>query len=176
VEERARVPFALAAYERRSRSSDCFVCAVVRGDHDLPVHEIYRDAEHLAFLGGYPSLPVLRGYVILSPNSHKEEVVDDFTEAEYLRLHALAHRLGRAVRKVVPTERLYLLSLGSKQANAHVHWHLAPLPPGVPYKLQQFTALMPEHVGLLDLSDGDQAALAAAITAALADGSPISNT
>ena len=35
--------------------------------------------------------------------------------------------------EAAPTERLYLLSLGSHQGNAHVHWHIAPLPPGVPY-------------------------------------------
>jgi len=70
----------------------------------------------------------------------------------------------------VPTERLYVLSLGSKQGNAHVQWHLAPLPPGVPYERQQFTALMPERVGLLDATDEEQAALAALIMTALAGG------
>lgn len=168
--ERARVPFALPAYERRSRSGNCFVCAIVRGEHDLPVHEVHRDGEHVAFLGGYPRLPVLRGYVILAPLAHKEEVLDDFTEVEYLRLHALVYRLGRAIRQVVPTERLYLLSLGSQQGNAHVHWHLAPLPPGVPYDQQQFTALMPERVGLLDATDNELASLAALIATALAAG------
>ena len=170
MEQRARVPFALPAYERRSRSGHCFVCAIAAGEHDLPVHEVYRDGEHLAFLGGYPRLPVLRGYVILAPIAHKEEVLYDFTEAEYLRLHALAYRVGHASRMVVPTERLYLLSLGSKQGNVHVHWHLAPLPPGVPYDQQQFTALMPERVGLLDATDEEQAALAASIVTALAAG------
>jgi hypothetical protein len=29
---------------------------------------------------------------------------------------------------VVPTERMYCLSLGSQECNAHVHWHIAPLP------------------------------------------------
>jgi ATP adenylyltransferase len=54
----------------------------------------------------------------------------------------------------VPTERLYVLSLGSKQGNAHVHWHLAPLPPGVPYEHQQYAALMHEH-GYLDIPNAD---------------------
>jgi len=38
-----------------------------------------------------------------------------------------------ALSEVVPTERVYRLSLGSKQGNAHLHWHVAPIPPGVPY-------------------------------------------
>lgn len=40
------------------------------------------------------------------------------------------YRVARAVEQVVPSERTYVLSLGSQQGNAHVHWHIAPLPPG----------------------------------------------
>jgi histidine triad (HIT) family protein/ATP adenylyltransferase len=54
---------------------------------------------------------------------------------------------------------MYSLSLGSRQGNAHLHWHLAPLPPGVPYEQQQFHALMAEN-GVLAVGDVDQAALA----------------
>ncbi|WP_254401570.1 hypothetical protein [Streptomyces sp. AC555_RSS877] len=42
-------------------------------------------------------------------------------------------------------EAQYLLSLGSRQGNAHVHWHIAGLPTGVPYERQQFPALMAEN-------------------------------
>jgi hypothetical protein len=46
-----------------------------------------------------------------------------------------------------------LLSLGSQQANAHVHWHIAPLPPGVPLQRQQFHQLMLEN-GVIPLVGG----------------------
>lgn len=72
------------------------------------------------------------------------------------------YRVARAVAAAVPTERLYSLSLGSQQGNAHLHWHVAPLPPGVPYREQQFYALMSEN-GVLDVDDRSQAALARAI-------------
>jgi hypothetical protein len=42
-----------------------------------------------------------------------------------------------AVRRTVEAERVYILSLGSQQGNRHVHWHIAPLPYGVPFKEQQ---------------------------------------
>ena len=54
------------------------------------------------------------------------------------------------------------ISLGSQQGNRHLHWHLAPLPPGVPYEQQQYYALMAEH-GVLDVSEQEQADLAARI-------------
>jgi hypothetical protein len=40
-----------------------------------------------------------------------------------------------------------------------VHWHLAPLPPGVPFAEQQLAALHTDLV--VDVSDDDLAALAA---------------
>ena len=71
----------------------------------------------------------------------------------------MIYRTSEAIRRVVPTERLYVLSLGSQQGNRHVHWHLAPLPPGVPYDQQQIAALMVE-AGILDIPPAEMAALA----------------
>jgi diadenosine tetraphosphate (Ap4A) HIT family hydrolase len=74
------------------------------------------------------------------------------------------------VGRVVPTERLYVLSLGSQQANRHVHWHVAPLPPGVPLDEQQFAALDVTRAGVLRLSDAEMADLARRIGEALSAG------
>jgi diadenosine tetraphosphate (Ap4A) HIT family hydrolase len=59
------------------------------------------------------------------------------------------HRVGEAIRRTVPTERLYVVSLGSQQGNRHVHWHLVPLPPGVPYREQQLAVLAKSIRGVL---------------------------
>jgi diadenosine tetraphosphate (Ap4A) HIT family hydrolase len=72
-------------------------------------------------------------------------------------------RVGEALRRAVPTERLYILSLGSQQRNRHVHWHLAPLPPGVPLERQQLAALDVDD--RLDLSDEELEDLAERIRA-----------
>lgn len=49
--------------------------------------------------------------------------------------------------EITPTERLYVYSFGSNQGVAHVHWHVAPLPPGVPFREQQFAAVdKPEYL------------------------------
>jgi len=65
-------------------------------------------------------------------------------------------------------ERPYVLSLGSRQSNRHVHWHLVPLPTGVPYEPQQVTALAPER-GYLDIPDDAQADLATRLRAVAMD-------
>ncbi len=158
-----RVPFDREGYERRARSGTCFVCAVVRGDPAYPGHVIWRDEHHIAFLNRWPTL---RGYSLLAPLDHREGLVRDVSLEEHLRLQEALYRLGRAIEAAVPTERLYVLSLGSQQGNSHVHWHLAPLPPGTPYADQQYAALDAERAGVLRVTDDEQSALAARIAAA----------
>jgi diadenosine tetraphosphate (Ap4A) HIT family hydrolase len=157
-----KVPFDVATYMRRTRDNartgSCFVCSIVAGDVDSHV-VIAQDDVAVSFLAKSPTLV---GYALLAPVEHRTDVVEGFTEDEYVELQRRVHRLGRAVSRAVPTERLYVLALGSHQGNAHVHWHLAPLPPGVPYEQQQYAALMHEH-GFLDIPADDQAALAVSI-------------
>jgi diadenosine tetraphosphate (Ap4A) HIT family hydrolase len=162
MSEYPRLAFDIASYERRTRQGECFVCRIVAGDlDDHPV--VYRDDCCIAFLAAFPTLV---GYTLLAPIEHRTGVVDDFSEEEYVELQRRAHRVGRAVSASVPTERLYVLSIGSHQGNAHVHWHLAPLPPGRPYAEQQYAALMHEN-GYLDIPPEDQRALAQRIAARL---------
>lgn len=135
-----RLPFDLAAYERRTREGPCFICALADGDPELRAanHMIHEDDEVLVFLNRYPTL---LGYTLVCPRRHVERVIGDLAEEAYLRLQQWVYRVGQAVQQVVPTERLYVLSLGSQQGNRHIHWHVAPLPPGVPYQEQQLASL-----------------------------------
>lgn len=61
------------------------------------------------------------GYTLVAPKEHREQVTGDLTLEEYVKLQSVLYRVAEAVRQVVPTERLYLLSLGSQQGNRHVH-------------------------------------------------------
>jgi diadenosine tetraphosphate (Ap4A) HIT family hydrolase len=154
------------AYLRLTRPRGCFICAIVAGAPGYEHEEVFLDdGEHIAFLNRYPTVP---GYVLVAPRRHVEHTVRDLGVEEYLRLQAVVHRVARAVEAVVPSERTYLLSLGSQQRNAHVHWHIAPLPPGTPLPQQQFYTLMTEH-GLIPWSREQAAALAAQLRAALQD-------
>lgn len=165
TDEYARTQLDVAAYAARTQAGSCFICRVIDGrqEHEHPI--IYRDDTAIAFLNRFPTLA---GYVLVAPIAHREEVVGDFSLEEYLRLQAVVYRVGRAISATLPTERLYVLSLGSRQGNAHLHWHLAPLPPGVPYDEQQYHALMVETKGYLAIPDEVQADLAARIGAAVA--------
>ena len=152
-----RRPFDLKAYAERSQHGPCFVCAILAGDPAYRHHHVYADEVCVAFLNRYPTL---RGYTLVAPREHVVDVTGD--PALFQHLTRVVHEVAEVLKRTLPVARIYLLSLGSHQGNAHVHWHVAPLPPGVPYEQQQFHALMAEH-GVLDVTDEDQAALAQAI-------------
>ncbi|HEY3798360.1 MAG TPA: HIT family protein [Caulobacteraceae bacterium] len=158
-----RRPFDLAAYAERS-GGPCFVCRLVAGDPDYVHHVVHEDAAAIVFLNKYPTLG---GHTLVCPKTHREQVTGDFSQAEYLELQALVWRVGEAVRRAMGAERVYVMSLGSNDANAHVHWHAAPLPPGVPLDDQQFAALDAAR-GVLALSEDAMAGIAARIRAELA--------
>ena len=147
--------FDLDEYIERIQSSPCFICEMISG-RLAGNHVIHQDESVIVFLNKYP---VLYGYVLVAPIGHKEHVTGDFTLDEYLALQQVVYRTAEAVRKAVSTERVYILSLGSQQGNRHVHWHIAPLPYGVPFKEQQLAALGVEN-GILDLSDREMHDLA----------------
>jgi ATP adenylyltransferase len=121
VRERRRVD--VAAYRRHVRSTACFVCAIARGEAELPNPVVYEDELAIAWVSSFQTH---LGYTLVAPREHREHVTGDFAADEYVALQRVVHRVGEAVRRAVPTERLYVLSLGSREGNAHVHWHLVP--------------------------------------------------
>ncbi|HEY7355943.1 MAG TPA: HIT family protein [Ktedonobacterales bacterium] len=152
----SRQPFEMDDYLERSRSGPCFVCELLAGNPQYHHHVVYEDDTAVAFLNKYPTL---YGYTLVAPKAHHEQVTGDFSVDEYLHLQRVIYHIAEALRRVVPTERVYMLSLGSQQGNRHVHWHIAPLPPGVPYEEQQMEALQLSR-GVLALPDEEMAALA----------------
>ncbi|MFF1396950.1 HIT family protein [Streptomyces sp. NPDC058287] len=132
----------LDAYVARARAGPCYICAYLAGDPDYRHETVYEDDAHVAYLDKYPTLP---GKVLVAPKAHIEHVVRDLDEAAYGRLMLVVRRVALAVEAVFAPERTYLLSLGSGQGNSHLHWHIAGLPPGVPYERQQYQALMTEN-------------------------------
>jgi diadenosine tetraphosphate (Ap4A) HIT family hydrolase len=150
-------PFDMPSYLQQIQSKPCFVCAILEG-RDTTHHVIYRDEVGIAFLSKFPTL---YGYILVASTQHREHVTGDFTIEEYVALQQVIYKVGEAVRQEVPTERLYVLSLGSQQGNRHVHWHIAPLPPGVPFEEQQLEALSVKTRGYLHLSEEESSELVA---------------
>lgn len=151
-----RQPFDTRAYQERIQTGPCFICEMIAGRLD-DSHIIYQDDRAIVFLNKYPTL---YGYTIVAPRAHREQVTGDFTINAYLDLQRLVYSVAEAVRAETDAERVYILSLGSQQGNSHVHWHVAPLPHGVPFEEQQLAALRFRN-GVLKIPEAEMTALAA---------------
>ncbi|CAA9465346.1 MAG: hypothetical protein AVDCRST_MAG02-3571 [uncultured Rubrobacteraceae bacterium] len=151
----------LDAYHGRARTGPRFVCGIVARDPGFPGHHVvYEGDGAIAFFNRWPTQ---YGYTLVAPKEHREQVTGGFAVEEYLELQRVVYRVAEAVRLEVGAERVYVLSLGSSAGNAHVHWHVVPLPPGVPYEEQQLAAVMLQTAGALDVPEEERAALAARI-------------
>ena len=142
------------AYHDQAQTGPCFICQIVDRHPDYPAHIVYEDDVAIAFLDKYPPL---YGHTLVAPRAHREQVVGAFSLEEYLALQQRVYWVATAVQQEVGAERLYLYSFGSNQGNAHVHWHVAPLPPGVPYRQQQIAAIRQDP---LDIPEAERASLA----------------
>ena len=160
-----RIPLDMKRYLEASRVR-CFICALMAQEPGFEHHVILDAAEAIAFLNKYPAV---YGHVLVAPREHRERVVADFSEQEYVALQRVVRRVGKAVQQVVECERLYVLSLGSQAGNAHVHWHLVPCPPGLQYEMQQVNLLFVDRDGYVDVTPEEMARLASMLRHGLAE-------
>jgi diadenosine tetraphosphate (Ap4A) HIT family hydrolase len=116
------------------RTEPCFICTMVQGEVQFPENIIYEDDRALVFLDAYPRA---YGYTLVAPKEHREQVTGEFMIEEYIEFQRLVYQVTEAVREEVGAERMYIYTFGSNQGNSHAHWHVVPLPPGVPYDEQQ---------------------------------------
>ena len=140
---------------RGFRTEPCFICQIV-AKNPRPAYVVYEDGSIIAFLDKYPRQ---YGYTLVAPKEHLEQVTGDFSVERYLELQHLIYNLSEAIRAETDAERMYIFTFGSNQGNAHVHWHIAPLPPGTPYEAQQMKAVS-WRKGVLKIPDDEMTDLA----------------
>ncbi len=162
--EPARDRFDREAYLQET-ARGCFVCRLIQGDPTLPPHHvIWQSDEAIAFLNRFPTV---YGYALVAPVTHLERVTGDFTLHKYLALQRAVYAVAEAVRQALRPERVYVLSLGSQQANAHVHWHVVPCPPGLRLEQQQLSLIDVKERGILQLDQEEAERLAIQLRAHL---------
>jgi histidine triad (HIT) family protein len=162
---RTKIPFDVARLVSRAASGRCFICEFLKGTADYEHVTVCETDSAVAFLNKYPTL---FGHVIVAPKEHREQVTGDFSEGEYLELQRFIFGVARVMQQVLSPERTYILSLGSQAANSHVHWHIAPLPSGVPLEQQQYHALMHEN-GVVNVTHQEQVEFARKLQEAIED-------
>ena len=136
-----RQSFDDAAYVKKITQGNCFICEIAAGTN--PHVMMYEDEQAMVFWNKYPTV---YGYALVTPRQHLEQVSGDFSLDAYLALQKVVYATAEALRAELNPARVYICSLGSQEANRHVHWHVIPLPHGVPFEQQQLY--------VIDLSNG----------------------
>ena len=119
----------LEAYVGTGKDRTLFVAPLWRRTPVPDRHIIYEDEGAIAFLAMNPTQ---YGYTLVAPKEHKEQLAGDFSLEEYLGLRGSSAGWPRRCARRWGPSGCYILSLGSDPGNAHVHWHVVPLPPGTP--------------------------------------------
>jgi diadenosine tetraphosphate (Ap4A) HIT family hydrolase len=147
-------------YDRVARS-DCFVCRIVAGNPLTPnPHIVYEDEQVIAFFNQFPTQ---EGYTLVCPKRHVERFESDLTDEEWLHLQSVVRRVARAISETTSAIRMYVVSLGSPERNAHLHIHVCPCPPGTPFDQQQIAAMQFKNGRYLEISGERLTELADAI-------------
>ncbi len=160
-----RIDFSSGSYQTEIKSNACFICRLVAGDEDIHSHTIVAEnTELIAFLDRYPSFA---GHTLVCSKVHVENVFVEYSMEQYLRLQAFVYRVGQAISKVMRPERVYVCSFGSVQEVSHVHFHIIPLPSGIPRDGQQAVAMIRSLIGVQVMNEEEQEGLAAQIRQAM---------
>jgi diadenosine tetraphosphate (Ap4A) HIT family hydrolase len=138
-------------FHHRAQTGPCFICEIIARNPNYPSYILYEDEIAIAFLDKYPTL---LGRTLVAPRQHREHVTGDFSIQEYLELQRRVFLIAEAIRQELGAERIYMMTFGSQQGNSHVHWHIAPLPPGVPYEKQQLYAVSSRD-GIFKMEDDE---------------------
>lgn len=156
-----RIDFSSTNYHTEIKSNECFICRVVQNDSGLPPHTMVAETdEFIAFLDRFPAF---RGHTLVCPKAHIENIFTNLSMQQYLDLQAFIYHLGQAIARVTSPERIYVCSFGSVQMVSHLHFHIVPLPAGVPVDGQQTVAMVRALTGVLSMTEEEQERLASEI-------------
>ncbi|WP_406403050.1 HIT family protein [Streptomyces uncialis] len=112
----------------------CVFCAIARGE--VAASRVFEDEWVIAFMDLQPVTP---GHLLVVPRSHAEGL-EDLPEDIGVRIWAVAHRLGRALRlSGLRCEGVNLFLADGEAAFQevfHVHLHVFPRFKGDPFRIE----------------------------------------
>lgn len=139
----------------------CTACDVLAGRLAAPGGTIYEDEYWMLDHSVSPVL--LRGFLILKPKRHVEQIAD-LTPAEMAAFGPLLGHACRALQAVTGAEKVYVASFG--EAVRHIHFYLIPRTPAMPASGPRLIAqLFGERTWAC--ADAEAAEVAARVRAAL---------
>ena len=106
---------------------NCLFCKIAA--HQIPCHQVYEDADVIAFLD---IGPIVRGHTLVVPKCHATNYLDCPPDVA-AKLARVMPQIGRAVLAATGAEACHILvnnGAGAMQSVMHLHQHILPRYPG----------------------------------------------
>lgn len=84
---------------------------------EIPSYKVAEDENYYAFLD---ISPVAKGHTLVIPK-HEVNYIFDLDEAEYEGLWSFARRVAKAMKQVLPCQRIGVAVMGLEVPHAHIH-------------------------------------------------------
>ncbi len=84
---------------------------------ELPSYKVYEDDHYFAFLD---IRPVVKGHTLVIPK-REVDYIFDLESDEYIGLMLAARKVAKALKKVVPCNRIGVAVVGLEVPHTHVH-------------------------------------------------------
>lgn len=85
--------------------------------HEIPAHIVAEDDNYLAFLD---INPLVEGHTLVIPKVEVDYIFD-LDDEVLAGLHVFAKKVAKAIKKVIPCERVGVSVIGVEVPHAHVH-------------------------------------------------------
>jgi histidine triad (HIT) family protein len=84
---------------------------------EIPSYKVAEDEQYYAFLD---INPVVKGHTLVIPK-HEVNYIFDLPQEEYEGLWAFARKVAKAMKNVMPCERIGVAVMGLEVPHAHIH-------------------------------------------------------
>ncbi len=84
---------------------------------EIPSYKVAEDENYYAFLD---ISPVAKGHTLVIPK-HEVNYIFDLDEAEYEGLWNFARRVAKAMKQILPCQRIGVAVMGLEVPHAHIH-------------------------------------------------------
>ena len=84
---------------------------------ELPCYKVYEDDKHFCFLD---IRPVVKGHTLVIPKKEVDYIFD-LNSDEYIELMMTARKIAKAMKKVIPCNRIGVAVVGLEVPHTHIH-------------------------------------------------------
>lgn len=86
-------------------------------NNEIPSYKIYENDNFIVILDAFP---IVKGHTLVIPKKEIDKIMD-LDDATYSELFGIVRKIGRAIEKAIPCNRVSVQVIGLEVPHTHVH-------------------------------------------------------